>query len=259
MAFEQLREFARITLSMVELEFFRIKHDRTELYIRSVQPAVWLVLFGFIIGSLHAIPTDGIPYISFITPGVLIQAATTVAIFYGLMIVWERESGILKRLVSTPAPRYMIVVGRSLAAGTRALAQSIVIFIIAAVVGVSFIPNPLYFLLAFLIVLIFAAGFAAFSMSLATVFRTRERFVGIGQLIIFPLFFASNALYPIQTMPQIMQWVSVVNPMTYSIDALRGLLITGQIGGLPTDLLAVAIFALAMFALAASCFKSIVE
>jgi ABC-2 type transport system permease protein len=175
------------------------------------------------------------------------------------MIVWERVSGILKRLVSTPAPRYMIVVGRSLAAGTRALIQSLVIFVIAALVGVAIILNPLSILLSLLIVLIFAAGFAAFSMSLASVFKSREKFVGIGQLIIFPLFFSSNALYPISTMPTILQWVAEINPMTYSIDAIRGLLITGQLANLPIDLLAVAIFALAMFTLAASCFKSIVE
>ncbi len=253
------KEFARITYSMLELEYYRVMHDRTELYIRAVQPALWLVLFGYIMGSLKAIPTGGIPYVSFITPGVLIQSATTVAIFYGLMIVWERESGILKRLISTPAPRYMIVVGRALAAGLRALIQSLVIFAIAAVAGVSFILNPLNFILALLIVLIFSAGFAAFSMSLASVFRSREKFVGIGQLIIFPLFFSSNALYPLSAMPMILQWVAKVNPMTYAIDALRGLLITGATSNLPIDLLAIAIFTLAMFALAANSFRRIVE
>ncbi len=254
-----LSEFLRVCYAMLELEYFRVSHDRTELYIRAVQPALWLVLFGFIIGSLRAIPTGGIPYTAFIAPGVLIQSATTVAIFYGLMIVWERESGILKRLLSTPAPRYVIVIGRALAAGMRALIQSLVIFLIAAIVGVKFVINPINFLISLVIVLIFSAGFAAFSMSLATVFKTREKFVGIGQLIIFPLFFSSNALYPLTTMPAFLQMFAYINPMTYAIDALRGLLITNNLTGLSTDIFAVILFTSIMFYIAAVRFKKIVE
>jgi len=89
--------------------------------------------------------------------------------------------------------------------------------------------------------------------------KTRERFMGIGQAITFPLFFASNALYPVSIMPPILQEFSRFNPMSYIVDAVRGLMISGNLSNLPTDLLAIALFDGAMFVLASISFKRIVE
>lgn len=254
-----MSEFLRITLSMIELELRRVRHDQTEMLIRAAQPALWLVIFGSVVGSLRAIPTGGIPYVDFITPGILIQSTTGVAIFYGIIIIWERESGILKKLMVTPAPRYEIVIGRSLAAGLRASLQLFVVLGLALLLGVHLVPSlPNFFLAAFLI-LFSAAGFASFSMLIATFFKTRERFLGIGQLIIFPLFFASSALYPVSIMPPVLQLFARVNPLTYLVDAARGLLITGNLSNLGADVAITVGFTLAMFALASMNFKRIVE
>ena len=118
--------------ALIELEVRRVMHDRTELYFRAVQPLLWLLVFGYVIGSMHSIPTGGMPYMDFILPGVIIQSATSVAIFFGLVIIWERESGILKKLVAAPCPRFAIVVGRAMAAGVRALFQVIIILSLCA-------------------------------------------------------------------------------------------------------------------------------
>lgn len=184
-------------LAMWELELRRLRHDRLELYTRAVQPLLWIGVFGPIMGGIRAIPTGGIPYTSFITPGVLIQSTTFVSIFYGLTIVWERESGILKKLLVTPASRASLVVGRAMAAGVRAVFQALVIVPIALLVGVRFYPNPLYFLGALGVIFLSSGGFAALSLLVASFLKTRERFMGIGQALTFPLFFASNALYPV--------------------------------------------------------------
>uniref|UniRef100_UPI0012E793C1 ABC transporter permease n=1 Tax=Caldivirga sp. MU80 TaxID=1650354 RepID=UPI0012E793C1 len=115
--------FVDAVLAFVELEARRIKYNMTEVITRAVQPILWLVVFGPIMARVRALPTGGIPYVAFITPGVILQSITFVSIFYGLTIVWERESGILKKLLTTPAPRIAIVLGRSSASIIRAFMQ----------------------------------------------------------------------------------------------------------------------------------------
>ncbi|MCS7240130.1 MAG: ABC transporter permease [Candidatus Bipolaricaulota bacterium] len=245
--------------AMWELELRRLRHDRLELYTRAVQPLLWIGVFGPIMGAIRAIPTGGIPYTSFITPGVLIQSTTFVSIFYGLTIVWERESGILKKLLVTPASRASLVVGRAMAAGVRAVVQALVIVPIALLVGVRFYPHPLYFLGALGVIFLSSGGFAALSMLVASFLKTRERFMGIGQALTFPLFFASNALYPVAMMPKALQVFAQVNPMSYVVDAVRALIITGDTSRLGTDLLAILAFDLLMFAVASASFRRIIE
>ena len=254
-----VRASMRVISAMIELEVRRVMHDRTELYFRAVQPLLWLLVFGYIMGSIHAIPTGGTPYMDFILPGVIIQSATSVAIFFGLVIIWERESGVLKKLVAAPPPRFAIVVGRSMAAGVRALFQMLIILPIALLLGVGVILNPLFLLGACMVVFISAGGFAGMSIWIASLLKTRERFVGIGQVIIFPLFFASNALYPISTMPPIMQAISAVNPMTYMVSAERALLITGDLSSMLLDIAVILAFDVFIFWLASRSFRQVIS
>jgi len=234
--------FVDAVLAFVELEARRIKYNMTEVITRAVQPILWLVVFGPIMARVRALPTGGIPYVAFITPGVILQSITFVSIFYGLTIVWERESGILKKLLTTPAPRIAIVLGRSSASIIRAFMQFLIITPIALLMGVRIVPNPLYIILAIIVMAITAIGFSAFSVWIATFTKTRERFMGLGQAITMPLFFASNSIYPISIMPPIFREIALGNPLTYSVDALRKALIIGTTNGLITDITALVIF-----------------
>ena len=245
---------------MIELELRRLRHDRTEIYTRAVQPALWIVIYGPVIGNLRAIPTPGnIPYTDFITPGILVQSMTFVSIFFGLTMVWERESGILKKLLVTPLSKYATVIGRSMSSGVRSVFQIFIIVPIALLIGVHIIPNPLYFLGAIAVIFFASGGFAAISVLIASLMKSRERFMGIGQAIIMPLFFASNALYPVQIMPKVLQVLATVNPLSYVVDAERVLLITGNLSTLPLDFLVIAVFDVAMFIIASLSFRKIIE
>jgi ABC-2 type transport system permease protein len=249
----------RNILVMMELELRRLRHDRTELYTRAIQPILWLVVYGPIMSSVRAIPTGGIPYEGYITPGVLIQSTTFISIFYGLTIVWERDSGILKKLLVTPVSRYAIVIGRSMSAGVRAIFQALIIIPVALLIGVAFVPNLLSFVLAFLIIFFASAGFAAISIFLASFMKTRERFMGIGQAITMPLFFASNALYPVEMMPSILQYFAMFNPMSYVVDAVRSLMISGDLTNLPLDIGVITFFNILIFVAASVSFRRIIE
>lgn len=252
---DSLREM----LAMIELEMRRLKHDRTEIYTRAVQPILWLVVYGTVMSHVRAIPTDGIPYLDYITPGVLLQSTIFVSVFYGLTIVWERETGILKKLLVAPASRYATVIGRSIASGVRAIFQALIIVPVALLIGVRFVPNLLYFFAALLILFLISGGFAAISILVASLMKTRERFMGIGQALIMPLFFASNALYPIKLMPPVLQYFALFNPLTYAVDAVRGLIISGDVTNLLPDIAAIALFDVVMFAVASISFRKIIE
>lgn len=249
----------KTALVMMELELRRLKHERTELYTRAVQPVLWIVVFGPIMGAVRAIPTGGIPYTDYITPGVLIQSTTFVSIFYGLTIVWERDSGILKKLLVTPASRYATVIGRSMASGIRAMFQALIIVPVALLIGVKFLPNAFYFASALLLIFLASGGFAAISILIASFMKTRERFMGIGQAVTFPLFFSSNALYPVDIMPPVLRELAFFNPMSYVVDAVRALTVSGNLANIVIDLVAIALFDITMFFVASISFDRIIE
>jgi ABC-2 type transport system permease protein len=125
--------------------------------------------------------------------------------------------------------------------------------------GESFIPNPAYFEAALVILFVISGGFAALSIIVASLLKSRERFMGIGQALIPPLFFASNALCPIALMPHALQLVAAFNPLTYAVDAARGLMITGNLVLLPLDVAVIAFFDVLMFAVASLSFRKIIE
>ena len=120
------RLFSRIfTLCWVELR--KIRHDRTELYTRAIQPALWLLIYGEVFTRIHAIPTPkGIPYLAYLAPGILAQSALFIAIFYGIQIIWERDAGVLTKLMVTPTPRAALITGKAFAAGVRSRGEHIV-------------------------------------------------------------------------------------------------------------------------------------
>jgi ABC-2 type transport system permease protein len=219
-----------VTLCWVEVR--KIRHDRTELYTRAIQPALWLLIYGEVFTRIHAIPTPkGIPYLAYLAPGILAQSALFIAIFYGIQIIWERDAGVLTKLMVTPTPRSALISGKAFAAGVRSLIQGVVVVIIAAILGVALTANPLKLIAAAVVLVLGSAFFSCLSMSIAGVALARDRLMGIGQAITMPLFFSSSALYPTRIMPGWLQAVSKVNPLTYEVEALRALLI-----GTPTTL-----------------------
>jgi ABC-2 type transport system permease protein len=209
--------------ALVELQ--KLQHDRTELVTRMVQPALWLLIFGTTVSHLHMIDTGSMSYLAFLAPGIIAQSALFISIFYGIQIIWDRDAGILAKLMATPAPPSALITGKSFAAGVRSVAQVVGVLALAYSMGVRLTIDPLRILAAMGTVVLGAAFFACLSMTLAGLVRNRDRLMGIGQAITMPLFFASNALYPVDAMPAWLRVLSTVNPLSYEVNALRALLI----------------------------------
>ena len=218
-----------------ETEIRKLFHDPTELITRAVQPILWLGIFGEALSKVRAIPTEGYTYMQFITPGILTQSVVFIAIFYGLNIIWERDMGLLQKLLVTPTPRLALVWGKMGSAGVRGLCQAVIVFLFALVLGVPLIISATSVFWVVIIVMLGAGFFTGLSMIIAAVVKTRERFMGIGQVITLPLFFASSAIYPISIMPAWLQAVAYLNPLSYMVDGLRALIVTGSLGQLPFD------------------------
>lgn len=219
--------FVRTTLTIAELEARKLRHDPTELLTRAVQPALWLLVFGQVFTQTRAIPTGDLRYIDFMAPGILAQSILFIAIFHGIAIIWERDLGIVHKFLVSPTPRAALVLGKALSASVRGLSQAILVYTLALLLHVKISWSPLALAGVLITIILGAAVFSSFSLIVACLVKTRERFMGIGQMLTMPLFFASNAIYPVSLMPGWLQAISHVNPLTYEVDALRALMLVG--------------------------------
>ena len=194
---------------------------------RALQPALWLLVFGQVFTRIRAIPTGNLRYIDFMAPGILAQSVLFIAIFYGISIIWERDLGIVHKFLASHTPRAALVLGKALSASVRGISQALIIYVLALLLGVKVSWSPLALAGVLCVIILGAAFFSTLSLIIACLVKTRERFMGIGQVLTMPLFFASNAIYPIAMMPAWLQVVSRINPLTYEVDALRALMLAG--------------------------------
>ena len=121
-------DFARQSAAIAEAELRKLSRDPTELLTRAVQPALWLIVFGGVFTRLRAIPTGNLSYLEFMAPGVLAQSVLFSAIFFGIAVIWERDLGIINKLLVSPAYRGALVMGKALSAGLRGLSQGVIIY-----------------------------------------------------------------------------------------------------------------------------------
>src|SRR6202167_1692357 len=158
------RQFPNRVATFCLVEIQKLRHDRTEIFTRAVQPVLWLLIFGETFNRIHAIPTGGVPYLDFLAPGIIAQSGLFVAIFYGIQIIWERDAGVLTKLLVTPTPRAALIIGKSFAAGIGAMPQVVVVLVLSAIIGVSLTASPLRLLDVFVIVMMGSSFFACLSM-----------------------------------------------------------------------------------------------
>ena len=222
-----MERFLRESTAVAQVELIKLARDPTELVSRAVQPVLWLVVFGQVLAHVHGIYTGEIGYLAFITPGILAQSVLFSGIFYGIAVIWERDLGVVHKLLVSPARRSSLVFGKAISAGFRGLVQAVVIYLIAIAMHVEIRLDPQAMLGVLGSVLLGSAIFSTFSLIVACIVKTRERFMGIGQVLTMPMFFASNAIYPLDLMPGWLRVIAQLNPLTYLVDVLRGFMIPG--------------------------------
>lgn len=190
------------------------------------QPMLFLLALGYGFGSVYAKAGDG-NYLQFIAPGVICMSILFTAVFSGIEMIWDRQFGFLKETFVAPVPRLHIVFGRVLGGATVAALQGVIVLLLTFLFG--FRPEHLWLLpLAFVVMLIIALLFSAFGTAIASVLEDMQGFQLIMNFMVMPTFFFSGALFPLAGLPSLLSLVAKLDPLTYGVDALRGLLISAN-------------------------------
>ena len=222
--------------SMWYRDVLRFSRDRSRIASSLGQP----VLFLFIVGvglspSMGRLGGQrGINYVEFIFPGIIAMSVLFAAVFSAISTVWDREFGFLKEVLVAPVPRWAVAVGKALGGSTTAVFQGALLLLFAPLVGVGLTPLSVVRLLA----VMFLIAFALSSMGLAIAARMKsvQSFPLVLNFLMMPMFFLSGALFPLGNAPAWLTVLTMVNPITYGVDAMRQIILSHA--GVPADVLA---------------------
>ncbi len=222
---QRVASYASTVVAMSQAEIHRARRERSVLVARAAQPLLWLLVFGAAVSRVPELGAEGVPYKAFLVPGVLAQSVLFIAIFSGMAIIWERDLGITQRILVAPASRSAVILGKAVSAAMRAVIQVAIVLAVVAIIRIPLEWSVGAVVGSLVAVLLGATLLSAISMVIASMVRSREQFMGLGQLVTLPLLFASNALYSVSIMPGWLQGVARVNPLTYLVEILRQLLV----------------------------------
>lgn len=171
----------------------------------------------------------GFDFRQFVFPGVLAMTVLFTAMFSAVSIVWDREFGFLKEVMVAPVSRTAVALGKVIGGSTIAMLQGAIILLLAPLIGVKLTIAQIVTLLGLMLCL--AAVMSALGVLIAARMRSTEGFQFLMQFIILPMFFLSGALFPLNDVPLWMEWLSNFDPVTYGVDALRNVALTGTVPG----------------------------
>jgi ABC-2 type transport system permease protein len=197
------------------------------------QPLMFLLALGFGFGPVYQ-KAGGGSYLQFLAPGIISMGILFSAVFSGMEIIWDRQFGFLKETLVAPVSRFKIILGRILGGATVALIQGILVLAICFIVGFR-VENLMLVPVALCFMFLIAVLCAAIGTAIASVLEDMQGFQLIMNFLIMPLFFFSNALFPLEGLPKVLRFVIHLNPLSYGIDGLRGSLTHGFHFGLGFD------------------------
>jgi ABC-2 type transport system permease protein len=202
-------------------DMIKFLRDRQNIVASLARPFLWLFALGFGLRSSVRVQTPDGDFISFLVPGLAAMTVLFASMFAAISIVWDREFGFLKELLVAPVPRGSIVVSKMLAGSSMGVLEAGVMMLLSPLLGARFhAPGAA---LGLLILLVFGMAVNALGIAMAAGMKTFEGFGGVVNFLIQPIFFLSGALYPVEGIPHVLRVVVMVNPMTYAVDAVRGL------------------------------------
>ncbi len=220
-----------------------------------IQPLFFLAFLGLGFNRM-AVPgmQSGVNYIKFLVPGIIGMTLLFSSSMQGLSVLWDREFGFLKEIMVAPVGRVSIVLGRIAGGTTTTMIQGLLVLVISMIVGFRVRSVP-YFLLALVFMVLIAFTFIGLGLIFASKMKDMQGFGLIVNFIIFPLFFLSGALYPLNNLPVFVRVLSYIDPLTYGIDGLRGSMINVASHPILLNLALMAAFSLVMLFLGAYFFE----
>jgi ABC-2 type transport system permease protein len=197
------------------------------------QPVVFLLALGFGIGAIFR-QAGGGNYIEFLTPGIVVMGIMFTAVFSGIEIIWDRQFGFLKETLVAPVSRLAIVFGRVLGGAIVAMLQGFVVFVICLIIGFR-VHNWALLPVAIIFMFLVSLLFTSIGTAIGSVLQDMQGFPLVMNFLVMPLFFFSDALFPLKGLPKLMAGALRLNPVTYGVDGIRGALSSVFAFGVITD------------------------
>jgi len=219
------------------------------------QPLLFLLALGYGLGSVYKRAGAG-DYLQFLVPGIIVQTLLFSGVFWGIQILFDKRFGFLKEMLVAPVSRTRILLGNAFGGSTISLIQAVMVLVISIVLGFRIVDWVL-FPIALLIMVVLSITMTSFGAGIASMVEDFQGFQGINNFVIFPLFFLSSALYPLTNVPQFLQILASINPLSYFVDALRWATIDTSHFGIWQDLAVIMLSLVLSVAFAVNRFKRI--
>jgi ABC-2 type transport system permease protein len=217
-------------------DMIRFVRFKTLLVSSLLQPALWLAFFGIAMSSSFDALVAGIPaipgvpqvgYLTFMAAGIIAMTTLFTSLFGGIVILFDKNWGLMREILASPMNRNHIIFGIGLSGVTKSFIQAIVIMVFGILIGAAFFAgfSAIQVIIGILGILafvgMFALGFLFLSAAIAISMESPEGLQGVTTLLTMPIFFASNALYPIDSFPEVLKIIAVFNPMTMLVTGIR--------------------------------------
>ncbi|MDD3407843.1 MAG: ABC transporter permease [Methanomicrobium sp.] len=223
-------------LNIYKRDMTRYLRFKTQFLSSLLQPALWLAFFGIsmagtfdriLSGSEPLYGTEAVGYLTFMCAGIIAVTILFTNIFGGFILLFDKNWGLLREILASPMPRRDLITGIVMSGITKSWIQSSIILVFGLILGVEFFRGysalQVIFSVAgiFVFIALFAASFLSISAAIALRMDSPEGFQGITTLLTMPLFFVSNALYPVEGFPPLIQNITYFNPLTHLINGIR--------------------------------------
>ncbi|HSS51679.1 MAG TPA: ABC transporter permease [Thermoanaerobaculia bacterium] len=236
-------------------ELKKYTRSRTQIVASLGQPLLYLLVLGFGLGPVFQKAGHG-SYLQFVAPGVIGMVVLFTSIFSGIALLWDRQFGFLKETLVAPVPRLFVMIGRTLGGATVSMLQGTLMVIVCLIAG--FRPTNLALVpLGILFMLLIAVVFAALGVAIGSSLQDMQGFQLIMNFLVMPIFFLSGALFPLNNLPKALAVVTKLDPLSYGVDGLRGALIGVTHFGIVTDVIVLAVVAVALLYVGAWRFSKI--
>jgi ABC-2 type transport system permease protein len=242
---------------IVTREFKRFFRQRGRLLVTISRPLLWLFIVGAGFSRLVNIPED-LSYKQFLLPGIIGMTILFSSVFSSISVVWDREFGFLREMLVAPISRTTIVMGKLLSGAALSVLQGMVLLFFSPVLGIRIALTDVFVMFFFIALL--SIAITAMGLYIASFLTSLEGFNVIMNFIVLPMFFLSGALYPMNTLPTALHYLTLINPLSYGVDAFKHILFEdgGMLGAefpIFLDISMLAIFSVIMIMLATRSFE----
>ncbi|MDS0527086.1 ABC transporter permease [Clostridium sp. SHJSY1] len=230
------RYFISDIMSIYTKEMKDFAKDKSMIFMTIMQPLIWLILMGSGMRGLTDNMQyannilDGAPnYLTFLTPGIMIMTALYGGLYGGVTLLSDIRFGYINRLLSSPISRASIVIGKIMATVVQTGMQIIFVILFSLLLGVRYQAGIWGILIIIIIASFFCIIMASISLILSTIFKTHNAIYSLVSFITLPLMFTSNAMFPNSSMPEWLNVITYINPITYAVKPIRELIVSQNI------------------------------